>query len=94
MLNNILEDGVIVIQGIVNILEKMKLKKVVICCGVIGCGKIIVLEYVIKKYREDGWMIEWMDVFFDEFCIERLFKQYVIEKIVICIDNLFGVFGC
>lgn len=71
----------------------MKLKKVVICCGVIGCGKIIVLEYVIKKYREDGWMIEWMDVFFDEFCIERLFI-YGIEKIVICIDNLFGVFGC
>lgn len=94
MPNNILEDGVIVTQGIANILEKMKSKRVVICRGAIGCGKTTALEYVTKKYREDGWTIEWMEESFDESCIERLSKQHVIEKTVICIDNLFGVFGC
>lgn len=91
--NNVIENGVLVTQDIANILEKMKSKKVVICRGAIGCGKTTALEYVTKKYREDGWTIEWMDVSLDESCIERL-PIHGIEKTVICIDNLFGVFGC
>lgn len=91
--NNVIENGVLVTQDIANILEKMKSKKVVICRGAIGCGKTTALEYVTKKYREDGWTVEWMDVSFDESCIERL-PIHGIEKTVICIDNLFGVFGC
>lgn len=91
--NNVLEDGVIVTQGIANILEKMKSKRVVICRGAIGCGKTTALEYVTKKYREDGWTVEWMEESFDESCIERI-PKHVREKTVICVDNLFGVFGC
>lgn len=34
-----------------------------------------------------------MEESFDEFYIERI-PKHVIEKTVICVDNLFGVFGC
>lgn len=91
--NNVLEDGVIVTQGIANILEKMKSKRVVICRGAIGCGKTTALEYVTKKYKKDGWTVEWMEESFDKSCNERLL-HCDLDKTVICIDNLFGVFGC
>lgn len=91
--NNVLEDGVIVTQDIANILEKMKSKRVVICRGVIGCGKTTALDFVTKKYRKDGWTVEWMEESIDESCTERL-HNYDLDKTVICVDNLFGVFGC
>lgn len=70
---------------------KMKSKGVIICHGAIGSCKTTALEYVTKKYRKDGWTIEWMDESFDEFYIERIQKQ-VIEKqlfvLTICLAYL------
>lgn len=54
---------------------------------------MIVLKYVIEKYRYDGWIVEWIEEFVNEFCYNRLFV-YNLENIVICCDNLFGLFGC
>lgn len=71
----------------------MKSKKVVICRGAIGCGKTTALEYVTKKYRKDGWTVEWMEESYDESCTERL-RHCDLDKTVICVDNLFGVYGC
>lgn len=71
----------------------MKSKKVVICRGAIGCGKTTAFEYVTKKYRKDGWTVEWMEESFDESCTERL-RHCDLDKTVICVDNLFGVYGC
>lgn len=56
----------------------------VICRGAIGYGKTTALEYVTKKYREDGWTVEWMEDSFDEPCIERIQKTRYRKNSYLC----------
>ncbi|XP_052713799.1 uncharacterized protein LOC128187391 [Crassostrea angulata] len=91
--NNIVEHGTVVTRVISNILEKLKSKKIVTCRGAIGCGKTTALEYVARKYRNDGWTTKWIEEFVDESFFNNVIESNT-EKIMICCDNLFGSFGC
>lgn len=91
--NNFVEHGTVVTRVIANILEKLKSKKIVTCCGAIGCGKTTALEYVARKYKDDGWTINWIKEFMDESFFNNVMKSNT-DKIMICCDNLFGPFGC
>nr|XP_034299294.1 uncharacterized protein LOC105329942 isoform X2 [Crassostrea gigas] len=91
--NNVVEHGTVVTRVIANILEKLQSKKIVTCCGTIGCGKTTALEYIARKYRDDGWTIKWNKEFIDESFFNNVIESNT-DKIFICCDNLFGSFGC
>ncbi|XP_052712646.1 uncharacterized protein LOC128186792 [Crassostrea angulata] len=91
--NNVEENGTVVTRVIANILEKLKSKKIVTCRGAIGCGKTTALEYVAKKYTDNGWTMEWIEEFIDESFFNNVIESNT-DKIIICCDNLFGSFGC
>lgn len=91
--NNVVEHGTVLTHAIANILEKLKSRKIVTCRGAIGCGKTTALKYDTEKYRDDGWMIKWIEEFMDESFFKNVIESNT-DKIMICCDNLFGPFGC
>lgn len=88
-----MEHGTVVTRAIAKIQEKLKSKKIVICRGAIGCGKTTALEYVARKYGDDGWTIKSIKEFMDESFFNHVMESNT-DKIMICCDNLFGSFGC
>lgn len=91
--NNVVKNGTVVTRAIANILEKLKSRKIVTCCGAIGCGKTTALEYIARKYRDDGWTIQWIEELMDESLFNNVIESNT-DKNFICCDNLFGSFGC
>ncbi|XP_062592442.1 uncharacterized protein LOC134253874 [Saccostrea cucullata] len=87
------DDGIVVTKAIEEILKHLDSKGIAICVGSIGCGKTTALDYVSKKYKEEGWQIECCDNFnFVE--KSRIDAALTTRKTVLFCDNLFGTFGC
>lgn len=57
--------------------------------GAIGSGKSTCLKYVDERYRRNHWEVKWKEE------IVTLRDLYVQEnkKLLLCCDNLFGVYN-
>ncbi|XP_056016036.1 uncharacterized protein LOC125682182 isoform X3 [Ostrea edulis] len=82
----VVEDGIVITEGVKTALQLLTTKNVAIYRGAIGCGKTHALRAIQKKYKDKGWKLKWME--------ENLPEEIYNEKTLVVCDNLFGSLGC